>query len=216
MEPLEPWRIVTQLVAVPLLLGYCLTRRRTDLLIIAVCIVTMAGYGMAQDQVSVRLSREYFTVGHPPIEGLHDPTLLGLTWGFLGGWWGGMLMGMALGLTATLGKAPKLTVREILPGIGWLVLAVAGGSLLAGASAWYNGGFVQVRLGGEWATAIPEGGHRGFLTVACAHLATYVTASVGTVCLCLHAARLRRTKAAARQPCPSLTPVHFATATNAG
>ena len=37
-------------------------------------------------------------------------------WGFLGGWWGGMLMGMSLGLVATLGKAPPLAVREVLPG----------------------------------------------------------------------------------------------------
>ena len=74
MEPLEPWRIVTQLVAVPLLLAYCLARRRTDLLLIAACVVAMAGYGMVQDQFSVRLSREYFTVGHPPIEGLDDPS----------------------------------------------------------------------------------------------------------------------------------------------
>jgi hypothetical protein len=61
MEPLEPWRIIAQLVVAPLLLGYCLARRRTDLRIIAVCIVAMAGYGMVQDQFSVRLSREYYT-----------------------------------------------------------------------------------------------------------------------------------------------------------
>jgi hypothetical protein len=196
MEPLEPWRIVTQLVAVPLLLAYCLARRRTDLRIIALCIVAMAGYGMVQDQVSVRLSREYFTVGHPPIEGLEDPTLLGIAWGFLGGWWGGMLMGMVLGLAATLGKKPQLSVRELLPGVGWLLLVVAGGTLLAGGSAWYNCGITQVRLGGGWASAVPEGGHRAFLTVACAHLGTYLTAVAGTVVLCLYVAGLRRRKAA--------------------
>jgi hypothetical protein len=200
MPPLEPWRIVAQLVVVPVLLAYCLVRKRTDLRIIALCIVAMAGYGMVQDQVSVRMSREYFTVGHPPIEGLHDPTLLGIAWGFMGGWWGGMLMGMAVGLVATLGKAPPLTVREVLPGVGWLVLAVASGTLLAGFSAWYNAGLTEVRLGGGWASSVPEGGHRAFLTVACAHLATYISAVGGAVVLCLYAARLRNKKAmAARQ-----------------
>jgi hypothetical protein len=203
MKPLEPWRIVTQLVAVPLLLGYCLLRRRTDLLLIAACITAMAGYGMLQDQISVRLSREYFTVGHPPIEGLHDPTLLGVAWGFLGGWWGGMLMGMSLGLVATRGKAPPLTVREVLPGVGWLLLAVAGGTLLAGVSAWYNGGIAEVRLGGGWATAVPEERHRAFLTVACAHFGTYVTAVVGTLVLCLHIARLRRRESRIPSPQPA-------------
>jgi hypothetical protein len=200
VEPLEPWRIVTQLVAVPLLLCYCLVRKRSDLLIIAACIVAMAGYGMVQDQFSVRMSPEYFTVGHPPIEGLHDPTLLGVAWGFLGGWWGGMLMGISLGLTATLGRAPRLTVREVLPGVGWLLLAIAGGTLLAGGSAWYNGGITQVRLGGGFAEAVPAAGHRAFLTVACAHLGTYLTAGAGTAVLCLHAARLRRGKAAGAPP----------------
>lgn len=195
MQPLEPWRVVAQLIAVPLLLAYCLARRRTDLRIIACCVVAMSAYGMAQDQISVRLCREYFTVGHPPIEGLHDPTLLGIAWGFLGGWWGGMLMGMSLGLTATLGKAPQLSVREVLPGVGWLLLAVAGGTLLAGGSAWYNAGVTDLRLGGGFARAVPEGGHRAFLAVACAHLGTYVTAAVGSAVLCLHAARLRRDKA---------------------
>ena len=194
MEPLEPWRIVTQLVTVPLLLAYCVARRRTDLLLIAACIVAMAGYGMVQDQFSVRLSREYFTVGHPPIEGLNDPTLLGLAWGFLGSWWGGMLMGLSLGLVATLGKPPQLTAREVLPGVGWLLLAVACGTILAGGSAWYNGGIAEVRLGGDWAASIPEDRQLPFLTVACAHFGTYVTAVTGTLVLCLHAAQLRRRK----------------------
>ena len=109
-----------------------------------------------------------------------------------------MLMGMSLGLTATLGKAPPLAVRDVLPGVGWLMLAVAAGTLLAGCSAWYNGSVAGVRLGGGWATAIPEERHLPFLAVACAHFGTYVTAIVGTVVLCLWAAQLRRRKASAR------------------
>src|SRR4051812_47489847 len=101
MQPLEPWRIGVQLVAVPLLLCYCVARKRTDLRLIACCIVAMACYGMVQAQSGGRRSRESFPGGPPPIEGLHDATLLGLAWGFLGGWWGGMLMGMSVGLVAT-------------------------------------------------------------------------------------------------------------------
>ena len=51
-------------------------------------------------------SREYFTVGHPPIEGLHDPDTYWDSPGILGGRWGGMLMGMALGLVATPRQGP--------------------------------------------------------------------------------------------------------------
>ena len=54
-------------------------------------LVVLVGYAMLQDQVSARLCPEYFTVLHPPIPGLTDPTLLGISWGFLGAWWGGVL-----------------------------------------------------------------------------------------------------------------------------
>lgn len=197
MPPLEPWRIVTQLVAVPLLLAYCLAhRRRTDLHIIAVCIVAMTVYGVVQDQFSARLCPEYFTVGHPPIEGLTDPTLLGLAWGFLGAWWGGLLMGASLGLTATLGDpATRLSLREVLPGVGVVMGVIALGTLLAGASAWVNGGVVGLSLGGPLGQAVPEASHRAFFTVACAHFGTYVTAVAGSVALCLLAAWQRRARA---------------------
>jgi hypothetical protein len=195
MEPLQTWRIVTPLVVVPLILAYCLVRRRPDLLITALCIVAMTLYGMVQDQVSVRLSCEYFTIGHPPIEGLHDPTLLGLAWGFLGSWWGGLLLGMALGLTATLGKKPGLTVGEVFPGVACLLLAMAIVTGITGGSAYYNGNIVHLRLGGSLGMAIPGDRHLLFFTVACAHFGTYVTAIAGSLLLCGWAAWLRARKA---------------------
>jgi hypothetical protein len=108
-----------------------------------------------------------------------------------------MLMGMALGLTATLGKRPPLTVREILPGLAWLLAAIAAGTVLAGVSAGYAGSITQVQVGGGWAAVIPRERQLPFVVVACAHFATYLTAVAGTVVLCGWAGRLRRRKAGA-------------------
>jgi len=33
-------------------------------------------YGIIHDQVTARICVEYFTIGHPPIFGTEDPTLL--------------------------------------------------------------------------------------------------------------------------------------------
>lgn len=194
MEPLEPWRIITQLVVVPLLVIYCWVRQRTEYRVIPVCIVAMIFYGVLQDQVSVRLSREYFTVAHPPIEGLEDPTVLGLAWGFLGSWWGGMLLGIALGAAATWGKKPPLTLRELLPGIVCLMLVIFAATLLTGMSAYQNGRILGVHLGDDWAQIITKENQLLLFVVGCAHFATYVSSILGSVVLCFWAVHLRTRK----------------------
>lgn len=196
MDPLPTWKLVVQLIAVPLLLAYCLWRGRNDLRHIAACIVILTLYGMIQDQISARLCPEYFTVAHQPIPGLTEPTLLGVAWGFLGAWWGGMLLGMALGLTTTLGSRPPLTVRDTLPGMGCLILGVAAVSLIAGMAAYTTGDLTGIQLAEPWASAIPAERHLSFLVVACAHFGTYTSAILGSGVLCVWAARLRRRKAA--------------------
>ena len=51
--------------------------------IVALCVLAAVTYGVAHDQVTARVCVEYFTVGHEPIFGTDDPTLLGLGWGIL-------------------------------------------------------------------------------------------------------------------------------------
>ncbi|MCC6673174.1 MAG: hypothetical protein IT458_19060 [Planctomycetes bacterium] len=38
-------------------------------------------YGIAHDQVTVRVCIEYFTIGHPPLPVPATPTVLALIWG---------------------------------------------------------------------------------------------------------------------------------------
>lgn len=201
VEPLATWKVVAQLVAVPAVLAYCLARRRNDLRIVALCVVSTTLYGMIHYQLGVRLAPHYVSIAHPPIGGLSDPRLLGLAWGFLGGSWGGLLLGLAAGLTATVGKRPVLTPRELLPGVGCMLLGVAFVALVCGGAAYYNGRLLGARVAGM--EGMPEEGQLRFLAVACGHFGTYASAVAGGVTLCVWVAWRRRWKAMGDVAAPS-------------
>src|SRR5215467_14265147 len=88
-------------------------------------IVAAAIYGIVHDQVTARVCVEYFTIGHPPIFGTDDPTLLGMGWGVLATWWVGVGLGLMLAAAARWGRLPKLTARELLRTVA-IFLAVLG------------------------------------------------------------------------------------------
>lgn len=194
MEPLAPWRIVAQVIAFTVVVTYCAWKRKTEHRLLLICTLGMTAYAMIQDQFSVRMSPEYFTVAHPRIEGLTDPTLLGVAWGFLGGWWGGMIMGMAVGISATVGKQPPLTVREIRPGLIALFLMIAVATIMTGGAAYLNATILRVELGGDLARQVPRETHLRFFAVACAHVGTYSSAILGSVVLSVWVGRQRGRK----------------------
>src|SRR4051812_28725445 len=101
MQPLETHRIVLPVAACLVLAVLALRVPRYRFALMG--FGAIVGYAILQDQVSARLCPEYFTVYHQPIPGVTDPTLLGICWGFLGGWWGGVVVGYVAGLLATLG-----------------------------------------------------------------------------------------------------------------
>ena len=75
--------------------------------IVALCVLAAVTYGVIHDQVTARVCVEYFTIGHPPIFGTDDPTLLGIGWGVLATWWVGVILGIPLAAAARLGNRPK-------------------------------------------------------------------------------------------------------------
>src|SRR3954454_21731632 len=96
-----------------------------SLLIVLLCIVAAVVYGVIHDQITARICVEYFTIGHPPVFGTDDPTLLGLGWGVIATWWVGLLLGVPLAMVSRLGSRPKFTagllIRPLL-----IMLAVVG------------------------------------------------------------------------------------------
>jgi hypothetical protein len=61
-------------------------------------------YGIVHDQVTARVCVEYFTVGHPSLLGLRDPTVLGIVWGIIATWWVGLALGLLLAASSCSGS----------------------------------------------------------------------------------------------------------------
>lgn len=184
MEPLEPWRVWTQLGVVGAALAVAAARPLPTLRVVAGCVAAMIGYGAVQDQFTARLCPEYFTVAHQPIAGLTDPTLVGLAWGFLGGWWGGLLLGIGMAAAARAGSAPPASARDIIHPLAALFAVVGAVSALACVGSLHNSELLGVSVGEPWASAVPPERHRALVAVAHTHFATYTTATVGGVVAC--------------------------------
>lgn len=170
--------------------------------------LAITGYAMLQDQVSARLCPEYFTVLHPPIPNLTDPTLLGISWGFIGGWWGGIVLGYVAGLVATLGPRPKLQPREIVRPLLVLVSALAVLTALSGFTVWHHANLLGVSLDAGMNGLVPPERHRAVLVVACYHFTAYATATLGGFVLCgwVWAERRRRGRKGASECPPNSLP----------
>jgi len=73
-------------------------------------------YGLVHDQVTVRVSLEYFTIGHPQLITTSSPTLLALFWGAAATWW--------VGLPRRLGRSHHQLRGRVL---GWACRRSLGG-----------------------------------------------------------------------------------------
>jgi hypothetical protein len=186
-EPLPWWRIAAPLIAFISLCLICGLRPLPLLRIVLLCGLGMIGYGALQDQISARLSPEYFTIGHAPVPGISHPTLVGIAWGFLGGFPGGIALGIPLALAATLGDLPRLTARTLARPLLIVLAVTAIGTLIAGASGAYNASVVNIAIGEPWASFVPHERQWHFFVVACAHFGTYLGAGIAGCGLCLWA-----------------------------
>jgi len=148
-------------------------------------------YGVVHDQITTRVCVEYFTIFHPPLIASDSPTLLGLAWGVVATWWAGAILGIVLALAARAGSRRKLAAGEVLPMITRLVplMAVAAAAFGIVGFALANKGlivppwWVQSRL--------PVSRFPNFMADWWAHNASYGSAFLGTVVVCIIAQRKR-------------------------
>lgn len=151
--------------------------------IVLLCVVAAVGYGIAHDLVTARICVEYFTIGHPPVFGTNDPTLLALGWGILATWWVGLLLGIPLAVAARAGSRPKRSVRSLVQPVAYL-LAVAGTSAFAaGGIGWLLASTGAVYLVGPIAFELPSERHVPFLADLWAHSASYLIGLVGGIAI---------------------------------
>lgn len=149
------------------------------LLSVAACVT----YGILHDQVTARICVEYFTIGHAPVFGTENPTLLALGWGVIATWWVGVLVGVPLAIVSRAGNLPKLTARDLVRPIGVLMASTALLATLSGIRGYFLALNGQIRLFGRIAERVPPEKHVAFLTDLWMHNASYAGGFIGGVIL---------------------------------
>lgn len=168
--------------------------------IVLMCIGAAVTYGIAHDQVTARVCVEYFTIGHPPVFGTEDPTLLGIGWGIFATWWVGLLLGVPLAIAARAGSRPKRSVRSLIRPIASLFGVTAVAALGAGVIGWFLAKAGAVILVGPIAHQVPPDRHVPYLVDLWAHSASYFVGFVGGIVIVVRVWRSRRWEPGAKRP----------------
>jgi hypothetical protein len=138
-------------------------------------------YGIVHDQITARICVEYFTIGHPPIFGTDDPTLLGIGWGIVATWWAGLLLGIPLALVARAGSRPKRGVESLVRPVAGLLGVMAVFAIISGAVGWVLANNGLVVLVGPLAGQVPADRQARFIADLWAHFASYLMGFVGGI-----------------------------------
>ena len=166
--------------------------------IVLMCVIAAVAYGIAHDQVTARVCVEYFTIGHPPVFGTDDPTLLGIGWGVIATWWVGLLLGVPLAVAARAGSRPKRSVGSLIRPVAWLLAVMAVCALAAGFTGWLLARSGAVFLVRPIARELPVDRHVPFLADMWAHSASYLVGLLGGIVVMVLVWRSRGRAAAAQ------------------
>jgi hypothetical protein len=149
------------------------------LAIVALCVVASAVYGVAHDQITVRVCMEYFTIGHAPVFATRDPTLLALAWGVYATWWAGLLIGVPIAYAAQRGRKPRRDARALVKPVAVLLGVMAATALVAGIVGASLASFGAVVLTGDLGSAVPKAAHTAYLACLWTHTASYAVGFLG-------------------------------------
>ena len=171
--------------------------------IVLMCVVAAVCFGIAHDQVTARVCVEYFTIGHPPVFGTDDPTLLGIGWGIIATWWVGLLLGVPLAVVARVGSQPKLSVGTLIRPVAYLLGVMVVCAFIAGTVGWLLASHGVVFLVGPIARQVPPDRHVPFLADLWAHSASYLVGLIGGIVVMILVWRSRGRAVAAHGAEPS-------------
>ena len=153
---------------------------KPGLQIVLTCTGAAILYGILHDLVTVHVSLEYFTIGHPDV-GTQDRIPLALIWGVLATWWAGAIIGLLWWWGARGGPGPKLEPRDLHPYVRGLLLWMAACAIVGAGLGYWMAGQGWIILLGPLAKGVPFDAQRAFLTAGGAHTASYVVGCVGGV-----------------------------------
>lgn len=160
--------------------------------IILSCVGAVIGYGIIHDQITARVCVEYFTVGHPPVFGTDDPTLLALGWGIFATWWVGLLLGVPLAIAARAGNRPLRSVGSLVRPVAALLAVMGVCAALAGVLGWLLARNGVAFLVGPISQELPADRHVPFLADLWAHSASYAVGFIGGVIVIANVWRSRK------------------------
>lgn len=157
------------------------------------------GFGVVRDQVTARISLEYFTTQYQVL--LPNPTLpltvSALGWGVLDTWFVGLVFGLALSAAARLGTRPTLTAAQFRRPIGTLLVGVGVCAAVAGIVGGLLATSGQIGLAPPKFDSVPTDRHVRFLVVVWVHRASVAASIVGGAGLIIWTWRRRSNVAAA-------------------
>ena len=152
-------------------------------LTILLCVAFTILFGVLHNQVSARVSLEYFTIGHRALIHSTSPTLMGIAWGIHSTWWVGVALGLVLVLSGMAGGWEKRTARSFIRPLVLLfcfcamasgVMGILGYRLSSGGSIFFLEGISQA--------VSPERQPR-YMAALWMHTASYSAAAMGAAVL---------------------------------
>lgn len=158
--------------------------------IIALCPVAVVAYGIAQDQVTIRVCLEYFTIGHPRLFSTESPTQLAIAWGVIATWWVGASLGTLAAIVSRVGSWPKRTAAQLARPLGKLLLVTSASAIFFGVLGYFVARAGGVILVEPFASEVPAK-HIPFLAALWSHLAAYVIGTLGSLVICVQTLRAR-------------------------
>lgn len=175
---------------------------RTGILFLWIVLAVMGSvlYGLINDQITVTISPEYYSVfkrrQFAPVlgpMGLADasPRMLAMFVGALATWWYGLFLGIMLGISSMVGRFAPLPTRRYIGAIGSVMAATFGISLLFAAVAYMVEPLVKPdALHWPFLTGIKE--VRRAFTIGWWHNGSYLGALVAAIKASLRVQRQRR------------------------
>ncbi len=153
--------------------------------IILLCLVVTIVFGITHNQVSARVSLEYFTIGHIKLIESTSPTLMGIAWGIHPNWWVGLSMGLLFAIVGRVGKWPKRNFRFFIKPLLLLFVISGTASAVAGILGYRLTGSGALCLSEPLYTTIPMSGHAAYISALWMHTASYTIATMGALIIAL-------------------------------
>jgi hypothetical protein len=164
-----------------------------SLKIILLATAAAIAYGVALDQIAIRVCQEYFTVAHAPIFRTDLPTMIAFGRGVATTWWAGLAAGIGFALAARAGPPEKFTWRRFTRSVLVLLLVMGATAAIAGFVGHWMATAGRIPSMQVWGLMLPEDKQPAFMADVFAHAFGYLAGGAGSVIIALATAWERLT-----------------------